>query len=108
MEIGRYAVVVAALLIGAATAHAETYRVIQAGKKFDTKLIMIKSGDGIEFVNQDKISHNVYSRTKGHEFDLKVQTPGSSSIVTFDAPGKVQVRCAIHPRMKLTVNVFEQ
>ena len=38
MEIRRYAMVVAALLIGAATAHAETVTVIQAGKNFDTKL----------------------------------------------------------------------
>ena len=107
MEIRHYAVVVAALLIGAATAHAETYTVIQAGKNFDTKKITIKLGDSIEFVNQDKVSHNVYSRTKGHQFDLKLQTPGASNTETFDAPGKVKVRCAIHPRMKLTLNVIE-
>ena len=107
MNVRHYAVVVAVLLMNAGFAHAETYRVIQTGKNFNTKLIMIKSGDSIEFVNQDKISHNVYSRTKGHEFDLTVQTPGSTNIVTFDAPGKVQVRCAIHPRMKLTVKIFE-
>ena len=65
MEIRRYAMVVAALLISAATAHAETYTVIQAGKKFDTKLTTIKLGDSTEFVNQDIISHNVYSKTKG-------------------------------------------
>ena len=107
MEIRRYAMVVAALLISAATAHAETYTVIQAGKIFNTKLTTIKLGDSIEFVNQDKYSHNVYTRTKGHEFDLKVQSPGSSNFVTFDEPGKIKVRCAIHPRMKLTLYVIE-
>ena len=107
MKFRHFAAVVAALLIGAGTAHAETYRVIQTGKNFDTKLIMIKSGDSIEFVNQDKYAHNVYTSTEGHEFDLKVQSPGSSNFVTFDEPGKIKVRCAIHPRMKLTLYVIE-
>ena len=107
MDIRHYTVVVAVLLIGAATAHAETYTVIQNGKNFDTKKITIKVGDEVAFVNKDKVSHNVYSKTKGHKFDLKVQTPGSSNTVTFDAPGKIKVRCAIHPRMKLTLNVIE-
>ena len=107
MDIRHYAVVVTALLIGAATARAETYTVIQAGKNFDTKQITIKAGDSIEFVNQDKYAHNVYTSTEGHEFDLKVQSPGSSNFVTFDEPGKIKVRCAIHPRMKLTLYVIE-
>ncbi len=107
MTIRIYGAAVAALLIGTATVHAATYSVSQAGKKFDTKEITIKACDEVAFINQSKISHNVYSKTKGHEFDLKVQTPGSSNTVTFDAPGKVKVRCAIHPRMKLTLNVIE-
>ena len=106
MTIRIYGAAVAALLIVAATAHAATNTVSQSGKKFDKKEITIAVGDSVVFTNDDQVSHNVYSRTKGHEFDLKVQKPRASNTVTFDNPGVVKVRCAIHPKMKLTVKVI--
>ena len=106
MSMRPYGAAVAALLISAATAQAEIHTVIQSGKQFDQKRITIKVGDEITFVNRDRVAHNVYSRTKGTQFDLKVQNPGASNTVTFDNPGVVKVRCAIHPKMKLTVNVI--
>jgi hypothetical protein len=33
------------------------------------------------------------------------QTPGANATVTFATEGTVEVRCAIHPGMKLTVQV---
>jgi plastocyanin len=43
----------------------------------------------------------------GNEFDLGSQPPGASTDVTFDAAGDVQVICAIHPRMKMTLKVTD-
>lgn len=89
----------------ATQASAEDVTITQENKAFSEKEVMIKAGDSITFVNNDKVTHNVYSRSKGNKFDSGAQTPGSSMAQTFSAPGKVKVRCAIHPKMKLTVNV---
>lgn len=94
----------AALLL-ATTAKAEDFTIRQKGKTFSEKEVVIKAGSTIVFTNDDKTTHNVYSRSKGHKFDIGAQRPGKSASHTFSKPGKVKVRCAIHPRMKLTVNV---
>ena len=78
--------------------------VTQAAKKFDVAKVDIKAGDSIKFVNSDSITHNIYS-SKGMKFDLGAQKPGASSNQVFDKAGKFKVRCAIHPKMKVTVNV---
>jgi plastocyanin len=77
----------------------------QKDKAFVEEEVTIKAGDSITFVNNDSVTHNVYSRSKGNKFDSGAQAPNQSMTQVFSSPGKVQVRCAIHPRMKLTVNV---
>ena len=77
----------------------------QGGKKFDPKKISLSAGDSIKFVNDDSITHNVHSRSAGNKFDLGGQKPGTAVSYTFAKAGKVKVRCAIHPKMKLTVTV---
>jgi plastocyanin len=47
------------------------------------------------------------STSKGNEFNLGSQGPGSSVDVTFKDDGDVAVICAIHPRMKMTVKVVD-
>ena len=47
------------------------------------------------------------SASKGNEFNLGSQAPGTSTDVTFKEAGDVQVICAIHPRMKMTVKVTD-
>lgn len=81
--------------------------VTQRDKAFEPGAITVKTGQTVTFRNDDKVAHNVMSRTPGHDFNLKLQKPGEESEVTFDTPGTVEVRCAIHPRMKLTVNVAD-
>jgi plastocyanin len=58
-------------------------------------------------VNDDTVPHNIFSVSKGNEFNLGSQAPGASTDVTFKEAGEVQVICAIHPRMKMTVTVTE-
>ena len=77
----------------------------QQNKEFSEKSITIKVGDSVKFVNKDDIVHDVHSATDGYDFDLGAQKPGSETSYTFDKPGKVKVRCAIHPKMKLDVTV---
>lgn len=93
---------VLAFAVGAAAAQMTIH---QKGKKFSEKKIEIAAGSTVAFLNDDSITHNVYSRSKGNEFDLGAQEPGSNATHTFSSAGKVKVRCAIHPKMKMTVVV---
>jgi plastocyanin len=89
----------------AAPAAAEDHVVSQKGKQFDPGVLRVKVGDRVLFENDDEITHNVFSRTAGNAFNVGMQQPGSSSPVTFQEAGTVDVRCAIHPGMKLTIEV---
>ena len=79
----------------------------QQGRVFSSESITIKKGEAITFLNDDSVPHNIMSATKGNEFNLGSQAPGTSTDVTFKEAGDVQVICAIHPRMKMMVKVTD-
>lgn len=89
----------------ASPAVAADYTVTQKNKQFDKVELKVSAGDSIRFVNQDDHAHNVYSRSSGNTFDLGLQDPGTGESVVFSTPGSVNIRCAIHPKMKMTVMV---
>lgn len=90
-----------------AAAYAADQAVQQKGRMFSTESITIKKGEVITFVNDDNVPHNIASTSKGNEFNLGSQPPGTSTDVTFKEAGDVQVICAIHPRMKMMVKVTD-
>jgi len=94
-------------LISACIAAAESHSVSQKDKAFSEKEITVKVGESITFKNEDGVAHNVFSSTAGQEFNLKNQAPGAESTQTFNTEGTCEVRCAIHPKMKLTVHVVK-
>jgi plastocyanin len=83
----------------------EKHVVTQKNKSFSVAEVNVKVGDVIAFKNDDEVSHNVFSVSKIQPFNTKLQTPGSEAAVTFTTEGTIEVRCAIHPGMKLTVHV---
>lgn len=108
MRLSVFALFALALVFGFASspgAVAAEYTVTQKGKKFSPGTLDIKIGDTVKFVNDDKRRHNVYSRTEGHEFNVRKQKPGEANSRKFDKAGKIAVKCAIHPKMRLTINV---
>lgn len=80
-------------------------RVVQSGRAFEPATLTVDAGDGITFVNSDLYDHNVYSESPGNVFNLGIQTPGQTNGVTLKTPGVVEVRCRIHPKMRLVVTV---
>ena len=95
------------LLLGAVlfgTAAAADFTVRQKDRAFSVRQLTVKVGDQVTFVNDDAVSHNVVSETKGLEFDF-VQRPGRSDTVRLAQPGVAEVSCAIHPVMKLLIQV---
>lgn len=92
-------------LAAAGPGRAEDFTVRKANRQFDPATLTIKAGDSVTFVNDDEMTHNVYSDTAGQEFDIGPQAPGSKVSHVFTKPGEVMVRCAIHPKMKLKLEV---
>lgn len=90
-----------------AGAFAANQMIHQQGRVFSSESVSIKKGESLTFVNDDTIPHNILSTTKGNEFNLGSQPPGTSTDVTFKEAGDVQVICAIHPRMKMMVKVTD-
>lgn len=108
MRLNKFSIVAATLISGialSAGASAAEYKVTQKGKKFSPATLNIRVGDTVNFINDDKHRHNVYSRSAGHKFNIKKQKPGDSNSRTFDKAGSITVKCAIHPKMRLTINV---
>jgi len=93
-----------ALVAGGALWAAE-FTVVQRNREFSVPELEVRVGDQVMFVNGDNVTHNVYSETKGAEFEIELQPPGRSDSVRFSNPGPVDVRCAIHPSMRLRVHV---
>lgn len=88
-------------------AKGEPILISQKGKVFHPEDLTVKKGESVLFRNDDPVTHNVFSRTEGSQFNLKMQKPGQEDVVTLSEPGDVIVRCAIHPTMKLTIHVTE-
>jgi plastocyanin len=93
-------------------AQAKEIEVSQKGKAFTMQKSAVQSlrvsvGDTIAFRNDDPFFHNVYSASKVKEFDLGSYAQGQARKVTFDQEGGVDIECAIHPDMKLHVDVVK-
>jgi plastocyanin len=89
----------------ARSSQAEEHVVLHKNKLFSPSEITIKPGDGVVFKNEDDVVHNAFSVTKGSEFNLNIQGPGQSASFVFPHEGKIEVRCVMHPAMKLIINV---
>ena len=85
--------------------NADEVLVDQKDKLFSHTNIVVKAGQKILFHNSDGVAHNVFSRSKINPFTIKIQKPGETSEVEFKELGTSEVRCAIHPKMKLIVTV---
>lgn len=98
----------AIVTLGAVLVHAygaaADFTIVQKNRQFSVPKITIKVGDRITFVNGDSMNHHVFSDAKGSEIDI-LQRPGRSDTVRFSQPGTVDIECAIHPDMRLEVQV---
>lgn len=105
-----HAAALAAALAGVASggAAAGEQVIVQQDKAFSQEQVVIQAGDRIVFSNRDAVTHNLFSRSPGLEFEVKVQLPGQDTPVSFERAGVAEVRCAIHPEMKLRVVVEEK
>jgi plastocyanin len=85
-----------------------TTRIAQEGAIFSPHVLPVMVGTTVEWPNNDRIYHNVFSMSDAKQFDLglyKGNPPDKR--VTFDKPGRVDVFCSIHTSMNCIVLVLE-
>ena len=73
--------------------------------KFVPRVLAVQVGAVVEFPNNDKTFHNVFSTSEAKKFDLGLYAPGKSRSVTFDKAGVVKILCNVHPSMEAYVVV---
>lgn len=81
-------------------------RMDQRGEQFLPRVLAVTVGTVVEFPNNDKTFHNVFSLSRVKSFDLGRYRPGRTGAVTFDRPGIVPIFCDIHANMSAYVLVF--
>ena len=69
-------------------------------------VLAIVAGTTVDFPNNDRTYHNVFSLSKTRSFDLGRYAAGHSKSVRFDQPGIVRVFCDIHSHMSAFILVF--
>lgn len=79
----------------------------QKDKQFDPPLTIVVKGTTVDFPNEDKIFHNVFSVSRPARFDLGLYKSGSQKSVEMKRSGTVDVYCNIHPEMVAKVKVLD-
>jgi len=93
------------ILCSYCTVFGETHELGQENKTFTKEKMTIKVGDTVKFVNGDPFFHNIFSLSDAMLFDLGSFPQGEFKSIVFDSAGEVEVECAIHPNMFMTINV---
>jgi len=81
----------------------------QKGLMFTPHLIAVQQGTTVEFLNSDKVAHNVFwisvggNKKLGH--NLGTWPQGEKKSFKFDNPGAVPLLCNVHPEMSAYVVV---
>jgi plastocyanin len=81
-------------------------RMDQRNETFLPHVLAITAGTVVDFPNNDRTYHNVFSLSKAKRFDLGRYARGRSKSVRFDRPGIVRVFCDIHSHMSAFILVF--
>ena len=79
--------------------------VSQRKREFWPNHLKLTRGSAVRIVNDDKVTHHVFIKNKIMSFDSGEQPIGKTIKIDFDKQGRFAVRCAIHPLMRLTVEV---
>ena len=81
----------------------------QKGLMFQPHLVVVEQGTTVEFLNSDKVAHNVFwisvggNKKLGH--NLGTWPQGEKRPFKFDNPGAVPLFCNVHPEMSAYVVV---
>ncbi len=71
----------------------------QVNKRFVPMVIVIKTGQRVNFPNYDNIRHHVYSFSDIKQFSTELYADNPSSPITFERAGVAALGCNIHDSM---------
>jgi plastocyanin len=74
---------------------------------FVPHVLPVLVGSNVQFPNDDKVAHNVFSLSRTKPFNLGSYGPGVSKTVLFDKAGVVELRCDVHAEMSAFILVME-
>lgn len=77
----------------------------QRNLKFTPTVVAITIGETVDFPNNDKAWHNVYSKGGANDFDLGLYAAGKTRSKKFDKAGVSRILCNAHPNMEAFVVV---
>jgi plastocyanin len=81
-------------------------RMDQRNERFVPRVLAITVGSIVDFPNNDRTYHNVFSLSEARTFDLGRYAAGRSKAIRFERPGVVRVFCDIHSHMSAFILVF--
>ena len=79
--------------------------VVQKGRAFAVREIEVARGGVLRFLNEDDFPHQINVKGPGVGVDSGLQNPGEALEVAFPSAGTFEVRCGVHPRMRMIVRV---
>ena len=79
----------------------------QVDKAFHPLVSVVQVGTAVDFPNNDRVRHHVFSFSSAKVFELKLYAGRPAQPVVFDKPGVVVLGCNIHDRMLAYVVVVE-
>jgi plastocyanin len=80
----------------------DAHIVNQKNRRFVPGEITIRRGEAITVTNDDDFIHQIYVDGL---FDSEEKNPGENIVESFPRAGTFEVRCHIHPKMRLVVHV---
>jgi len=79
----------------------------QINRTFVPDLLVIPVGSSVAFPNSDSVSHQIYSFSPAHRFQLPLYRGKPYPPVNFDQPGLITLGCNIHDSMLAYVLVTD-
>lgn len=78
----------------------------QTKKRFKPRLLAVVKGQEIQFLNSDRVQHNVFSPNEEEPFDLGRYPKGKYESMTLNVLGQHKVYCNIHQKMIADIYVL--
>jgi plastocyanin len=74
---------------------------------YTPRVIVVPVGGTVDFLNSDRLLHNIHSQSKGNPSFNRTQPKGRTIPITFTKPEIIRIDCDLHPWMRAWVVVAE-
>jgi plastocyanin len=81
--------------------------ITQKDEQFVPHVVAVTTGSSVAFPNGDPFFHNVFSLSRGANFNLGRYPSGVTRSRVFARPGLVKVFCELHSHMSAVIRVFD-